>query len=247
MALSRKNEPNIPVVIMLYKDIWMSHILPKLESRDLMRLSQASKQARQAAFVELLKRPLFKANMDSKITRHSSLGKSSFFNEKAWFGDTSLTAAIRGVQFALLVTAALLLEIAYHTYQDGYPTPEAVTAALKAWKDSPGYGSEFDTPPTILLMNRFPDDNYQTLSLLMITAVILSFICRSVFKCTNHKAITNAHREQKEQADHRHKAERLRYLRDRLPRETIVSHTLFVKVTSSGSKEALRTRYFYFL
>lgn len=240
MSLTRDcNQESVVEAGKLYKDLWLSCILPKLEAKDLLSFGAASKEMRQAAFTVLFKQPVFKAKIDQAILRSTAQANARLtYRDDARWGATSLPYALRVSQFVILLSTLFFLEIAYHTYTSGYPSPEQVDAAINQWRASPRYGSEFDYPPMEDLMSRFPNDGYRSLALTVLALVILSFVCRDLFIRTNRPAIENARKEQDEQSANIIKAKRLTYLRDQLPKESIATNSLFAKVKSSNSDES---------
>jgi hypothetical protein len=239
MSLTRdRNQEPVVEVNRLYKDLWLSCILPKLEVKDLLNFGAASKETRQAAFTVLFKQPAFKAKIDQAILRSTTQANARLtYRDGARWGATRLPYVLRISQFVILLSTLYFLEIAYHTYASGYPSPEQVDAAIKSWRASPRYGSEFDSPPIEAMIAHFPNDGYRTLSLVMLVMVVISFICRDLFLRTNSEAIDNARHEQNERSADAIKAARLTYLRDQLPRELIATHSLFAKVVCSNSDE----------
>lgn len=239
MSLTRNHEQELGVAgKRLHKDIWANLILPKLENKDLLNLSATSKEARQAAFVELFNRPAFKDKIDRDITLSSrQASRNLFHREKALFGETALPYALRVSQFTMHLLTLLLMEITFHTYQNGYPSAAELDEDLKKRIASPMYGTEFDSPTTLSLVGMFPDDNCITLSLTILSLVILSFTCRALFLRSNRPAIQKAHSEYEERSANNLKSVRLTYLRDQLPRESIVTHSLFATVERSVTNE----------
>lgn len=206
MASSREPTPT------LYKDIWVNIILPSMDEKTLLNFSTASKETRQVAFTELLKRPYFARKINAKVYRYSNQLDDTYLQECAQWGYGTDAQLFRLTQFTTLGFSVMFLGILAELPLRSQTTEQALLSP--------------DAEKCLSVMG-------------CVSMAGISLIFRQLFLHENSGTIRLNEVKMEYIASIKEKAKRLTYLRDELPKQTVTTHSLFRKFdnTSENSED----------
>ncbi len=200
----------------LPKDIWLNFLIPFMDNKTLIAFSAASKETRQLAFAELFKRPDFSAQITRKINSSTTMPYHRHFQEQAWWGYSSKSQLLRYAQIGSIGFSIMFLGAVCERSLRNYP---------------PCLADYLFSPPQI----------QAAISTLSAGLIAASFTFRGLFLQENQRIIELYQHSLDKEKNLKERSRRLKFLRDELPKQSITTHSLFLKVdeTKDNMAEAI--------